>query len=46
MEAVYDIDLTELDVQDVVSGFAFTTDCTIAVCIHGHVDSNVHLGII
>ena len=40
------IDRTDLDVQGVVSGFAFTTDCPIAVCVHGHVDSYIQIGVI
>ena len=46
MKTVDDIYRTDLDVQGVISGFAFTTDCPIAVCVHGHVDSYVQAGII
>ena len=46
MQTMNDIDRTDLDVQGVISGFAFTTDCPIGVCVHGHVESYIQIGFI
>ena len=46
MQTVKDIYRTDLDVEGVISGFAFATDCPIAVCVHGHMNSNVQFGVV
>ena len=46
MEAVNNIDRTDLDVQGVISGLAFTTDCPITVSVLGHVNSDVQVWVI